>query len=338
MGAGLRITANQVTVARIVLLPFPSALVLWNQVWSMWLALGIFIVLGATDFVDGMMARRDGPTRLGALLDPIADKMFIVAIVVPCTGTRFCPWWFLAALLARELLVTALRSGSALRRQIIHTSRLAKMKTIIQMGGLGTVFLTVKTPTWFVIPFGLVFAAGFFVAWAVRRHRGKIPHYWMAPTGAAFLIFAVACALFPPATAATLQFAVIVLVTWLSGLDYLVGAWRTLAASGISASDGVRTLWALLLGIAVPLVVAVFPGAAVPICVFLSAELALGGVDNVIVEERHTAANVPFLVSSLTAAVFVSLVIALRAPPVFWMACVAASISVVIEPEALAPA
>ncbi|HEY4223689.1 MAG TPA: CDP-alcohol phosphatidyltransferase family protein, partial [Myxococcota bacterium] len=74
----MKITANQVTIVRILALPFPcwALTVRPPQPW-MWIAFVAGVLVGATDFVDGWMARRDGPTQLGALLDPVADKLFI---------------------------------------------------------------------------------------------------------------------------------------------------------------------------------------------------------------------------------------------------------------------
>ena len=75
----MKITANQVTVARILLLPVPCILLMYgSEVW-VWASFFLLLFVGATDFVDGMMARRDGVTKLGSLLDPAADKIFIAA-------------------------------------------------------------------------------------------------------------------------------------------------------------------------------------------------------------------------------------------------------------------
>ena len=67
----MRITANQITLVRILALPFPAwALVARPEQPWMWIAFVVGTLVGATDFVDGWLARKQGPTKLGALLDP----------------------------------------------------------------------------------------------------------------------------------------------------------------------------------------------------------------------------------------------------------------------------
>ena len=102
----MKITANMVTMTRIVLLPGPCALLLLDEVWAMWAALVTFTILGTTDFIDGIMARKEGPTKVGGLLDPVADKMMVAAIVFPLCARGIVPWWFVGVLLLRDVLMT----------------------------------------------------------------------------------------------------------------------------------------------------------------------------------------------------------------------------------------
>jgi CDP-diacylglycerol--glycerol-3-phosphate 3-phosphatidyltransferase len=125
----VRITANQVTMARIFLLPVPVYMLIYGETIQWWIAFGIFVILGATDFVDGWMARKEGPTRLGSLIDPVADKIFIAAIMLSMIAIGVFAPWIISVLLTRELLMTALRSSVAYRQQVFKTSLLAKLKT-----------------------------------------------------------------------------------------------------------------------------------------------------------------------------------------------------------------
>ena len=83
------ITANQVTLLRIVLLPLGPYL-LYGTVNEQWLALLFMTVLGCTDFVDGWLARRYGSTELGRLMDPIADKAFVLVGFLPSPAFARC--------------------------------------------------------------------------------------------------------------------------------------------------------------------------------------------------------------------------------------------------------
>ena len=137
----MRITANQVTIGRMLALPVPCALLLWAPLHWQYVALALFTIIGLLDIVDGVMARRQGPTQFGAMLDPLADKVFVACAVVPFAAQGRAPIWIPAVLLAREFLVTGLRTATALRQANIKTSVLAKLKTSIQMAGFGLVFL-----------------------------------------------------------------------------------------------------------------------------------------------------------------------------------------------------
>jgi cardiolipin synthase len=71
-------------------------------------ALVVLAVGGSTDWVDGYLARRFGQvSRLGVLLDPLADRLYILATLLAFTARGVLPWWFTAALLLRELVLLA---------------------------------------------------------------------------------------------------------------------------------------------------------------------------------------------------------------------------------------
>ena len=89
------ITANQVTLARLVPMPLLSWLIYrggalgYKDNVYMWAALIAGTVIGCTDWIDGLLARKYGPTVLGGLLDPIADKVFIAFAPLALIGTAF---------------------------------------------------------------------------------------------------------------------------------------------------------------------------------------------------------------------------------------------------------
>jgi CDP-diacylglycerol--glycerol-3-phosphate 3-phosphatidyltransferase len=330
----VKITANMVTMTRIVLLPGPCALLLVNADWAMWSALVTFTILGATDFIDGMMARKEGPTRVGGLLDPVADKMMVAAIALPlCARTpSMAPWWVVAALITRELVVTALRSGVALRDGRIKTSFFAKLKTIFQMGGFGTVFICLFVPVRYSLIF---FAVSTFLLIAVvayyRLAKGRSAPFWIAPSAGATTAILVALHLSGPELAVLLQYSAMVFITIGSGLDYLIGAWKLLAKTGPQIGDFARGIWAGIHGLLVAPLVFLFPAAVLPVLVSVAAELATGGVDNVVVADKKEGKLLPFWISALAGAFFGAAAwgthLGVVNLPVFWMALPLAAIS-----------
>ncbi len=294
-----RLTANHVTVLRILALPFPCwALLARPSDPVMWVAFFFGIAVGATDFVDGWMARRDGPTTLGALLDPVADKLFIALLLLPVVAHAECPGWAAGALFVRELLITSLRSSMSVRQQALKTSQLGKLKTVVQMGGIGVFFLTVfvtpaATMAWTILGLGIVFAA---IAAAWWRKRGQLPLWLGAAPLLLLAIFVVAWA--SPAEkarpfAGTFVFLLMLLFTWVSGADYLWGSARAFRATGgVRVPDLMRVLWSFAHGLAlVPLLALERDRSfalllALPVIVSLSAELSLGGVENLVAAER----------------------------------------------------
>ena len=125
--------ADQLTVARIVATPFVVILYLWNFPGHDYWATGLFIAAMATDQVDGWLARRHGRTTpLGSLLDPIADKVLVLAAMIVLIGEGAFPAWMVAAIVARELLVSGLRLAAVERGVVLQARDLGKLKTWAQ--------------------------------------------------------------------------------------------------------------------------------------------------------------------------------------------------------------
>src|SRR5688572_14057136 len=122
----------------------------------MWSALIAGTVIGCTDWLDGMLARKYGPTVLGGLLDPIADKVFIAFAYTPFADdivrnasgeyVSLVPAWVVALMFTREMFITALRSAYEQRALTLKTSYLAKVKTWTQMQGIGVMLLVPLIP------------------------------------------------------------------------------------------------------------------------------------------------------------------------------------------------
>jgi CDP-diacylglycerol---glycerol-3-phosphate 3-phosphatidyltransferase len=93
-------------------------------------AAAIFVVGAATDGLDGYLARRwETRTRTGAWLDPLADKVLVLAAVLALSALGRFPWWATGVIVAREAAITALRVVLGLRGRSLPASRGAKAKT-----------------------------------------------------------------------------------------------------------------------------------------------------------------------------------------------------------------
>ncbi len=101
-------------------------------------ATGLFCAAMATDQVDGWLARRQGRcSTLGSLLDPVADKILVMAALVMLVGEGAFPAWMVALVVAREFLVSALRLAAMQRGVVLHARDLGKLKTWAQAVAAG---------------------------------------------------------------------------------------------------------------------------------------------------------------------------------------------------------
>lgn len=158
----MTITANHLTILRVLILPLPYFL-LYGGTRSRIAAMCVFAALGLTDYLDGLLARRYGATELGKLLDPIADKIFLAATLVPLVDLRILPLWIVWPIFLREFLVTELRVCLMGLNMDLPVTELAKIKTTLQMTGAGLVLLTDTFPDKSVTA---AFLAGAFLATA----------------------------------------------------------------------------------------------------------------------------------------------------------------------------
>ena len=96
--------------------------------------LALFLLASATDWLDGFLARRWHQTSaLGALLDPIADKVLVLGLFISFVQLRLVPAWMVLIIVARELLITGVRLYVASRRIVIAATTEGKHKTVSQM-------------------------------------------------------------------------------------------------------------------------------------------------------------------------------------------------------------
>lgn len=169
---------NALTLLRIFLVPFLVVVLLTRFDGREYAGLAIFLVAAITDFFDGYIARkRNQMTRLGALLDPIADKLLMSAAFISLVemDPSHVPAWMVVIIIGREFAVTGLRSIAAQQGVTIAASPLGKVKMVSQVVAisllilgheLGEFRLTGMLALWMVMLFALVSAVDYFFKFA----------------------------------------------------------------------------------------------------------------------------------------------------------------------------
>ena len=144
--------ANKLTVSRIAVIPLILLMLVVPQAWAAWTGLGLFVLAGITDWLDGYLARRDGQvSRVGQFLDPIADKLLVAAVILllvynrQIDGVHVLP---AVVILLREIAVSGLREFLAGGSVTLPVSRLAKWKTGIQIVALSFLIVGRYAPGW----------------------------------------------------------------------------------------------------------------------------------------------------------------------------------------------
>jgi CDP-diacylglycerol--glycerol-3-phosphate 3-phosphatidyltransferase len=121
---------DALTIARAASVPFVVLLYAWDFDGHNYWATVLFAVAMSTDWFDGRIARSRGHTSpLGSLLDPAADKILVLAVLVMLVDQRVAPGWMVALIVVREFLVTALRLAAIERGVVLHARDLGKLKT-----------------------------------------------------------------------------------------------------------------------------------------------------------------------------------------------------------------
>lgn len=132
--------ADQLTLARAAVVPLVVVLYVWDFSGHDYWATSLFGVAMATDWFDGRIARRTGrSSALGSLLDPIADKLLVLTVMIVLVGRDVFPAWMVAAIVARELLISGLRLAALERGVVLQARDLGRLKTWTQAvaAGLG---------------------------------------------------------------------------------------------------------------------------------------------------------------------------------------------------------
>jgi CDP-diacylglycerol--glycerol-3-phosphate 3-phosphatidyltransferase len=133
---------NALTLLRIFLVPLLVVVLLTRMPAKEYLALAVFLVAALTDLLDGWVARKfKKVTRLGMLLDPIADKILVSAALISLVDLQEADAWAVCIIVGREFAVSGLRSIAASQGVTIAASRLGKWKMVAQVVGISLMIL-----------------------------------------------------------------------------------------------------------------------------------------------------------------------------------------------------
>ena len=127
-------TANKLTLLRVILIPVFLVVLYWGFPGANWAALGIFIVASLTDFLDGYIARHYNQiTDFGKFMDPLADKMLVMAAMCYFVEAGSMSGWILALVLLREFAVSGMRLVAVEQGRVIAAGWSGKVKTFATM-------------------------------------------------------------------------------------------------------------------------------------------------------------------------------------------------------------
>jgi CDP-diacylglycerol---glycerol-3-phosphate 3-phosphatidyltransferase len=134
---------NVLTVIRILLVPVLVVALLDKTPNGDVVAAIVFAVASGTDFVDGWLARSRGDiTNFGKLMDPLADKLLVIAALVSLVSLNRLAAWVAMVIIARELFVTMLRAHAKERGVVVAAGQFGKLKTVIQIAAIMALILS----------------------------------------------------------------------------------------------------------------------------------------------------------------------------------------------------
>jgi CDP-diacylglycerol--glycerol-3-phosphate 3-phosphatidyltransferase len=149
---------NALTLSRLAAIPLLMVLLLVRFPGHDQLAAALFIVFSLTDTLDGQIARRRGKVSdLGKFLDPLADKLFVLSVLIVLVQEGLVAAWVVVVIFSRELLITLLRSIGASKGRVIAAAPLGKTKTAMQMSAV--TLLILQRPYPILVPITAVVVA-----------------------------------------------------------------------------------------------------------------------------------------------------------------------------------
>jgi CDP-diacylglycerol---glycerol-3-phosphate 3-phosphatidyltransferase len=230
---------NGLTLSRIFVVPLLVVVLLtpfsenWFGVQRHVLGVSLFLAAAFTDYLDGRIARnRRQVSRLGILLDPIADKLLISAALISLVENRLAPAWAVVIIVGREFAVSGLRSVAAADGMVIAASRMGKFKMMSQVLAVALLIASSASGEPPVANFGRAFPAIQF--WSVPELQTALSHLFRsnALTGTDFQVLLY--------TAGRAMLWVVVLSACLSMYEYFIAFYRTSSKRAARERDDAR--------------------------------------------------------------------------------------------------
>ncbi len=135
-------TANKLTIFRIILVPIFIYFIYSDLAHGRLIAFVLFVVAALTDFADGYIARNYNQiTNLGKLLDPVADKILVVAALIALVDLGDIAGWVVIVIIARDFFIDVLRMVAAAEGVVLAAGPLGKIKTVLQMLAIPAIIL-----------------------------------------------------------------------------------------------------------------------------------------------------------------------------------------------------
>jgi nicotinamide-nucleotide amidase len=175
---------NVLTLSRLAAIPPLMVLLMVRFPGHDQLAAAVFIVFSLTDTLDGEIARRRGTVSdFGKFLDPLADKLFVLSVLIVLVQEDLVAAWVVVVIFSRELIITILRSVAATHGRVIGAAPLGKTKTVMQM--LAVALLILQRPYPILIPLAdlAIAVAIVFTIWSGLDYLWRFRHL-IQPGGA----------------------------------------------------------------------------------------------------------------------------------------------------------
>jgi nicotinamide-nucleotide amidase len=180
---------NALTASRLLAIPVLMVLLVAAFPYHDQIAAALFVVASLTDTLDGALARRRGQvTELGKFLDPLADKLFILSVLIVLVQEGELAAWVVVVIFGRELLITVLRSLSASQGRVISATPFGKTKTVLQVAAVLLLILrrpypALDLPATVAVALAVIFtvASGLDYLWRFRAVIARVQR--PMPTG-----------------------------------------------------------------------------------------------------------------------------------------------------------
>jgi CDP-diacylglycerol---glycerol-3-phosphate 3-phosphatidyltransferase len=144
--SALATPANFVTVTRLLVSPLLFSLIARDE--PSWAVFALWTALACTDGIDGYIARRQGTTRSGAFLDPLADKVLVLGAMFSLVTINRFPWAPVLVIAGRELGISLYRVYWSRRGLAVPARRSAKLKTLVQSLAVGFALMPILSDIW----------------------------------------------------------------------------------------------------------------------------------------------------------------------------------------------